>query len=147
MTAYALTPPRPHAPTIRLFAILVNIGRRIITGKLLNSAPSAGQPGAAAPRYIGWGTANTAEAAAQTTLATEASEARVAGTDTQQTTSVTNDTYQVVGTMTADGTKTIQEAATFDASSSGNMFIRGIFTGIPVELNDQITFTFKLQIT
>jgi len=148
--------------------VLANMGRRILTGRLLNAAPSAGQPGAAAPRYIAWGTGSTADAAvADTALTTEARSSatsggnviRVAGTDSQQTTSVTNDTYRVTGTVTADAGKTITEAALFDSDGAavspgpptgGNIFIRGTFgtSGfIGLNTNDAISFTFNIQFT
>lgn len=60
------------------------------------------------------------------------------------TTTVTNDTYQVVGTMTADGAKTITNAGLFDDSTSGNLFVKSDFTGIGLALNDTIQFTFKV---
>ena len=47
-----------------------------------------------------------------------------------QTITVTNDTYQVVGTQTAGGTLAITNAGLFDASTSGNLFVKGDFTGI-----------------
>jgi len=150
MTAHTLTlrgaRPRLDWPS-RLCAILTNVGRQILSGRLLNTAPGAGNPGASAPRYVAWGTGSTAEAASQTALATASAEARTAGTDTQQTTSVTNDTYRVVGAITSAGSQTIAEAGLFDASTSGNMLIRGVFTGIPVVASDVITFTFNLQFT
>lgn len=97
-------------------------------------------------KYVAWGTGAGTAAATDTTLFTEASEARVTGTVSQQTTSVTGDTYQVVGTITADGTKTITNAGLFDASSAGDLLIKGDFTGVALVLNDQIEFTFKLVV-
>lgn len=97
------------------------------------------------PNYVAWGTGAGTAAQSDTTLFTEASEARVAGTSTQQTTTQTNDTYQVLGTLTANGTKTITNAGLFDASASGNMALKGDFTGVVLALNDQIAFTMKIQ--
>lgn len=97
-------------------------------------------------KYIGWGTGAVAAAENATTLSTESSEARVTGVMSKVTTTVANDTYQVVGTLTANGTKTITNAAFFDASTSGNIGILGDFTGLPLVLNDGIEFTFKLQV-
>lgn len=117
--------------------LLVNAGRALLTAFLA---------GASGPKYIGWGTGGGTTAVGDTTLFIEASEARVAGTQTQQTTSVTNDTYQLVGTMTANGAKTVTNAGCFDAAAAGNMFIKADFTGIPLGLGDQIQFTFKWQV-
>jgi hypothetical protein len=70
---------------------------------------------------------------------------RQTGTSTQQTTSVTNDTYQVVGTQTAGGTLAITNAGLFDASTSGNLFVKGDFSTINLSSGDSIQFTFKTQ--
>lgn len=96
------------------------------------------------PQHIGWGTGTTAPAAGNTALQTPASEARVSGTRSIVTTNVANDTYQVVATITATGTKTISEAGLFDALTSGNMYLRGTFTGIPLEADDAIAFTIQI---
>lgn len=96
------------------------------------------------PVYVAWGTGSGTASATDTTLFTEASESRVSGTKTKETTTVTDDTYQVVGTMTAGGSKTITNAGLFDASTSGNLYIKGDFTGIALTSGDKIEFTFKL---
>ncbi len=92
-------------------------------------------------KYVGWGTAAGTAAVTDTTLFTEASESRVSGTVTQQTTTATNDTYRVVATIVADGTKTITNAGIFDASTSGNLFVKGDFTGIALSVSESIQFT------
>ena len=61
------------------------------------------------------------------------------------TTSVTNDTYQVVGTRTATGAGTVTNAGLFDAASGGNLFLKGDFTGIALASGDSIQFTIKAQ--
>jgi len=72
----------------------------------------------------------------------------VAGTSSQVTTTTTNDTYQVVGTITCAGAgKTITNAGLFDASTGGNLFAKGDFTGIALNVGDSIQFTFKIQFT
>lgn len=97
------------------------------------------------PAYIGWGTGAGVAAVTDTTLFTEATEARVLGTSSQQTTTLTNDTYRVTGSITANGTKTITNAGTFDASTAGNLCVKGDFTGVAVVLNDSIAFTVDLK--
>lgn len=52
--------------------------------------------------------------------------------------------YQVVGTITADGTKTITNAGLFDASTSGNLFMKGDFTGVALNASESIQFTMKV---
>lgn len=125
-------------------AILVNAGREMITG--LIAKVGAGN-GSLSPKYIAWGTSSTAEAASQTALQAASAEARTLGTMSQVTTSVTNDTFQCVGTITSASGQTIAEAGLFDASSAGNMLIRGIFTGVALLTGDSIQFTIKLQFT
>ena len=117
--------------------LLVNTGKAIVTNYLAGGA-------ATQPKYIGWGTGAGTTAATDTTLFTETGT-RITGTTTQQTTSTTNDTYQVIGTATAVGTVTITNAGLFDAVSSGNLFVKGDFTGIGLTSGDSIQFTFKTQ--
>lgn len=118
-------------------AVLTNAGRAITTNRLKGAGTE--------PNYIGWGTGAGTAAVADTALFTEASEARVAGTSTQQTTSVTNDTYQVIGTLTASGAKTITNVGLLDASTSGNLYMHADFTGVALSANDAIQFTLKVQ--
>jgi hypothetical protein len=117
--------------------LLVNTGKAIVTNYLNGG-------GATQPKYVAWGTGAGTTAATDTTLFTETGT-RVSGTTTQQTTSTTNDTFQVVGTLTAGGSLTITNAGTFDASSSGNLFVKGDFTGVPLNTGDSIQFTVKVQ--
>jgi hypothetical protein len=117
--------------------LLVNTGKAIITNYLNGGA-------ATQPKYVAWGTGAGTTGATDTTLFTEVLP-RVSGTTSQVTTSTTNDTYQVVGTQTAGVTETITNAGLFDASTSGNLFIKGDFTGVPLSSGDSIQFTFKCQ--
>lgn len=117
--------------------LLVNTGKAIVTNYLAGGA-------ATQPKYVGWGTGAGTTALTDTTLFTETGS-RATGTTTQQTTSTTNDTYQVVGTLTASGSVTITNAGIFDASTSGNLFVKGDFTGIALTSGDSIQFTFKTQ--
>lgn len=92
---------------------------------------------------IGWGTGAGTAAKADTTLFTEASEARVAVVASQPTA----DKNQWTATLTANGAKTITNAGLFDAAAAGNLIIHGDFTGIALALNDQIAFTITLEQT
>lgn len=129
--------------------VLTNVGREIITGLL--AAVGSG-PGSAVPKYVGWGTGAGTSAATDTTLFTEdsggsPSYARVTCTLTQQTTSVTNDTFQAVGTIVSNGSHTITNAGLFDAGSSGNLFIKGDFSGVALTSGEAIQFTIQYQVT
>lgn len=99
------------------------------------------------PSYIGWGTGTTAADAADTGLETASSEARTNGTVSQQTTTVAGDTFRVVGTVTSTQTQTISEAALFDASSAGNCYVHGVFTGIALANGDSIAFTVNIVVS
>ena len=124
--------------------VVTNSGRDVITARV-------GAVGTAEPKNIGWGTAAGTAAVADTTLFTEklvdlstsAGTDHTVGTSTQQTTTVTNDTYQVVGTRTATGAGTVTNAGLFTAASGGTLFLKGDFTGIGLAINDSIQFTFK----
>jgi len=117
--------------------LLVNTGKAIVTNYLNGGA-------ATQPKYVAWGTGAGTTGATDTTLFTEVTP-RVSGTTSQVTTSTTNDTFQVVGTQTAGTSETITNAGLFDASTSGNLFVKGDFTGIPLNTSDSIAFTFKVQ--
>ena len=117
--------------------LLVNTGKAIVTNYLNGGA-------ATQPKYVAWGTGAGTTGATDTTLFTETGT-RTSGTSTQQTTSVTNDTYQVVGTMTAGGTLAITNAGLFDASTVGNLFVKGDFSTINLSSGDSIQFTIKTQ--
>jgi hypothetical protein len=67
----------------------------------------------------------------------------VSGTSSQQTTTTTNDTYQVVGEITYGSAGAITEVGLFDASTDGNLFLRATFDAINVLTGDKIVFTVK----
>lgn len=98
---------------------------------------------AVAAHFGAWGTGAGTSAVGDTTLFTEASEARVSTTKSQPAA----DKNQWLWTMTADGTKTLTNAGVFSASSGGTLIVKSDFTGIALILNDQIQFTFTLQQT
>ena len=90
--------------------------------------------------YVAQGTGAGTHSKTSTTLFTESSESRVATTDTQPSSNV----MQWVGSITADGSKTVTNAGIFDASSSGNLIVASDFTGISVTASDVIQYTFTL---
>lgn len=98
------------------------------------------------PVHIGWGTGTTTAVATQTALVTPSAEARVSGTKSIVTTTVANDTYRVTGTLTSASTQTIAEAALFNASTAGSMYVRGDFTGIALLNGDSIAFTINIVV-
>ena len=119
---------------------VTDTGLGIITKRLKD-----GDTGATAPKYVHWGTGVTAAVEGDTAMQTPGAESRVSGTDTQTNTGgTTNDTYQVVGTLTCNATaKAITECGLFDALTSGNLFLRATFSPINVSENDSIQFTIR----
>lgn len=124
--------------------LLLDGGKGIVTNRIKGAGTE--------PLNIGWGTGAGTTAATDTTLFTEALVSgaaggtdHTAGTSTQQTTTTTNDTYQVVGTRTATGAFTVTNAGLFDAASGGTLFMKGDFTGIALASGDAIQFTCKVQ--
>lgn len=93
--------------------------------------------------WIAWGTGAGTADKADTSLFVEASEARVQGVGSQPVA----DKLRYVGTLVADGSKTITNAGTFTLVTGGVLIVKGDFTGIPLNLNDEIEFTVDLEIT
>lgn len=100
--------------------------------------------------YLGWGTGAAEAARSDSTLSTEASESRVScsgASVTRQTVVQANDTLQIQGTMTANGTKTITNAGILTASSGGTLLLHSSFNGISLAVGNTVAFTFKLRFT
>ena len=95
------------------------------------------------PHWVAWGVlAASAAAAANTALESAGAEARTVGTVTQQTTTVTNDTYRVVGLIMCTGAdKIIKEVGLFSHLTTGDLSMRGTFSDINVSVGDSVTFT------
>ena len=124
----------------RTATVLTTAGKGITTNRIKGSGTE--------PAYVGIGVGATGAArtaaVADTALST-AVETRTLGTSTQQTTSVTNDTYQVVGTVTATATRAVDEAGLFDAVSSGNMYLSATFPVVNLASGDSIQATLKVR--
>jgi hypothetical protein len=117
--------------------VLTNVGRAQIISKL--------NAGLTTP-YVGWGTGAGTSAVTDTTLFTEVTAERAAvSAQTIVTTSVANDTLQDIATLTAGSGETITNAGLFDASSNGNLYVKGDFTGIVLNAGEKIQFTIKIQ--
>ena len=102
--------------------------------------------GGTEPKFIDWGIGVTGAADADSGMESAGAEARTSGTSSQQTTSTTDDTYQVVGTITCAGVaKDITEVGLFDALTAGNMYLHGTMSSIHVDIADSIQFTIKVQ--
>jgi len=120
--------------------VVTNKGKEVITARFLANA-------AALILRIGWGTGNGTAAIADTTLFSEAAEARSQAVITQGTTTTANDTIQAVATITATATRAITNAGLFDAVTGGNLIMKGDFATVNLNNGDSITFTMKIQFT
>lgn len=130
-------------------SVLTNAGRAMITAALKAS-------GYTEAAYVGWGTgAGTAVASATALFAEKAADlaatsgTRPTGTTSRTTTSVTNDTWQNVATLTATGSGSVTNSGVFDnaAIGSGNLFIYGDYTAIPLSSGDALQLTHSIQFT
>ncbi len=128
--------------------------RRIIR----NLVTSAGKAGAAsrlngagseaAFTYIAVGTGTNAAAAGDTALQTELAASglsRANATASRVTTSVTNDTAQLVYTFSVTGTQAVTESGVLNASSSGVLLARQVFSAVNVVNGDSLQVTWKFQ--
>jgi hypothetical protein len=106
---------------------------------------------AAASWWLQWGTGSAAAASANVVTTTSTTEARTAGATSQVTTTVTNDTLQVTGTIVATAARSITEVGVFDAvgtgspPTGGNMDVYGDFSVINLAANDSIQFTVQVK--
>jgi len=138
--------------------VVTYAGLAIVTNTIVNSTLN--------PKYIGWGTGGTGATQGGTTLSTETYSTnndgshalRTTGTLSQVTQSQTNDTFKVVGTLTAaSNAPTITNFGLFDTTGSsaspttppsgGNLYVWSSFTGIALSSGDGIQFTAQIKMT
>lgn len=102
--------------------------------------------------WFQWGTGTGAAASANAVTTTGTTEARTSATQSNVTTTVTNDTMQSVGSITAAAGVTITEVGLFDAAGTGspptggNMDVYYDFTGVVLLTGDGIAFTSKVKV-
>ena len=116
--------------------VLTTLGK----GVLANRIKGVG----AEPVFVGYGTGGGSRTAAvgDTALTTQYLS-RVTGTSSVTTTTTTDDTYQVVGAVTANSTVTINEYGIFNASTAGTMVVSATVTPIDVISGDIVQYTTK----
>jgi hypothetical protein len=122
--------------------LITNAGFALAAG-LLNGS---GTPAAAT--YIAVGTGTNAASTGDTTLQTETATSglsRAAGSVSLVTTSVTNDTAQITKTFSVTGTVAVTESGVLNASSSGTLLCRQVFSAINVVNGDSLAITWKVQ--
>ena len=138
-----------------LSPILGRMSTAKVIGNLITNAGFAGAAGRlmgsgapAAFTYIAVGTGATAANVTDTTLQTETATSglsRVAGTASLVTTTVTNDTAQLTTTFTVSGTVAVTESGVLNASSSGTLLCRQVFSAINVVSGDSLAITWKVK--
>lgn len=124
-------------------SVVTSSGKGIAARRHIGATPSQAEP-----LYVGIGTGATGAgrtAAVGDTALSNQVESRVAGTSSTVATAVTDDTYQVVATVTAASPRAVDEAGTFDAATSGNMDFSTTFAVINLGIGDSLTLTFKKQ--
>ena len=93
--------------------------------------------GAVSTSYFGhWGSSATAPAVTQTTLVSANAESRAAATITQPAANKVLYSF----TMVATGTRTVQEVGVFDASTNGNMILRGTHGSLTLETGSSVAY-------
>lgn len=116
--------------------LITNAGFAAMSGLLLSDISET------AFDYIAIGTGTTAAAVTDTTLETESM--RVAGTGTQATTTVTNDTAHLECTFAITSTLAITEAGMLNAASSGDLLNRQTFTAVNVVSGDNLVIKYDV---
>lgn len=122
---------------------VTNTGKAEVAG-LMGEVTSGGF------KFLAVGSSSTSAAAANTALAAEITAAglgRIGATTTRETTTVTDDTLQLVKTFTATATQAVQEVGIFDSSSSGVMLARQTFTAKNLESGDSLVVTYKVAVS
>lgn len=116
--------------------LIVTVGKNGIADQLLAS------PTISKPTHMAVGTGTSGPAAGDTTMGTEL-DRNALTTKTRSTNVVT-----LVGDWAAgDGTGAITEAGVFDASSSGNLYSRVVFSVINKAAADALTITWTYTVS
>lgn len=96
-------------------------------------------------KYHDCGTGTTAEDNNQTALVTPYGGSRATGTQVEGGTADAR-TYQSVGTISFTSTLAITEHGLFNATTSGTMMDRSVFSAVNVVSGDSIQFTYTLTV-
>lgn len=121
--------------TVKCHNLVTTVGKNGIADQLLAS------PSISKPSHMAIGTGTTAAAAGDTALQTEL--------DRNALTSKTRSTNVVtmVGDWAAgDGTGAITEAGILDAASTGNLYVRAVFSAINKGASDTLSISWALTI-
>lgn len=133
-----------RVPCLSIPNTITNVGHAAANGKMSNQ----GGYGTFTALAIGTGTQGSPATATALSaeITTNGGGRGAAGTITQVTTTVANDTTSLVKAWTFTGSLAITEEGIFDnASSGGNMMAYQSFSAINVVNTDQLTVTHKYQ--
>jgi len=115
--------------------LVVTTGKNFVASRIKDTT-------SAAMSHMAIGTGTAAAAAGQTTLSAEADR------NTLTSTTVSNNTVTYVATFGAgEGTGAIVEAGLFNASSSGTMFCRTVFSVVNKGASDSMTITWVITVS
>ena len=116
--------------------VITTVGRSWIADRLANGV-------ATSQNRIGWGTGAGTAVVGDTTLFTEASEARASAAISSPAAFV----FQAVGILTCLGAvKTIKNSGVFDAATGGVMMLKSDHADVVLSIGDSIGYTFQLSI-
>jgi len=104
----------------------------------------------AAVTYLALGTGFTAAAPTDTALEAEITDtglARAAATVTRETTTVADDTLQLLHEWTATGVKILREIGALNAGAAGSLLARKVFDAITTADTDHVKMTYKFPFT
>lgn len=105
--------------------VLTRTGKSIISNRIKGESSE--------PNVVGWGlNYSTPITAAATDVGffNEAGDARTAGTSSLITTTYTNDTYQVIGTQTAGGSREIREVGLTNSTTKPTTYVVETGSGV-----------------
>lgn len=148
---------RVHVKHIRNGKIIFekDLGKNLVTsvGKAAIAALVGNTGSVPAFTYLALGTSSTAAAIGDTALGAEITDTgltRTSAAISRTTTTVTNDTLNLVVTFTSTGAKTVQEIGILNntlASGTSILLARKLTGAITVANTDQIVATYTVQFT
>jgi len=115
---------------------VMNAGIAEVTGLMLEDV------GGTAFDYLAIGTGNSAPNATETALVGE--KYRSAGTGSQETDTITDDTAQLTTSISITSSISIQEAGVFNSSSAGTMLARTTFSAVNVNDGDTVNLGYGI---
>ena len=96
------------------------------------------------PTHLAIGTGVHTASATDTALTTQ-SGSSIAGTVSVITTTLVNDTLQVIGSFTAGLLTPVTELGLFDAATAGNMYLEATFDAVNLQIGDTLQITTQIQ--